>query len=265
MNEILLGDCLERLKELPDGCVDLILQDPPYANNTTDCEWDKPINLSELWVQWLRVTKANAPIIFTANMRFAVDLINSNPKLFKYEWIWHKINTSGFVNAYVKPMSCHEFVLVFAKGTISYYPQYNERPAADIRRAGDRDKHTYYGQKRISRKDCVYSLDASYKVHNEEKFQPDKILPKTVIYFNSGNGWTRKKSIHPTQKPIELFEYLIKTYTKEGDVVFDGYSGSGTTAMACIKNNRNYICVEQDAEYHKNSLKRINQVQLNLL
>jgi len=235
---------MELMARYPDNYFDLLLQDPPY--NTTKNKWDVKIDLVALWKEWERIAKPNSAIIFTAAQPFATDLINSNRKLFKYDLIWYKSLGTGFLNSKKMPMRNHEHILVFYDKP----PVYNPQMGVGIRKKGmrknDRNGGCYNGfnQNRIERFD-----------DNGTRY------PQSVIDITNGDRTIEND--HPTQKPVDLFRYIIKTYSNEGDTVFDGYSGSGTTALACLMENRNAVCCENDKEfgYYEKSMKRLSQHQ----
>lgn len=236
--ELLNLDCLDLLKSLPDASVDLMLQDPPYA--TTFLEWDKPINIDELWLEWERVVKPNGAFIFTASQPFTTDLIISRRGFFRYELIWDKVRAAGFLNANRMPLKTHENILVFYRQLPTYNPQ-----KMDGRKY---DKTKYNGSK--LEKNVLGSYTSESSKNDGERF------PVSIMVFSQ--DWTRQEQLHPTQKPIDLFRYLIRTYSNPGETVFDGYSGSGTTAIACIKENRNFIGCELNKEYYDKSMERIS-------
>lgn len=244
MIELLNEDCLEVLRRTPSDSVDLFLQDPPYA--TTQNKWDKPIKLQELWPEWIRVGKINTHFIFTAAQPFATDLINSNRKLFRYDLVWFKRGkATGFLNANRMPLRAHEYILVFYNELPTYNPQKTKGSANYSKGSHSRGKkqtNNNYG-----------TFDQSFQsAPTDDKF------PLSVIEFPSVHP-----PIHPTQKPVDLMRWFIRTYSNEGDTVFDGYSGSGTTAAASHLENRNAICCENDTEngYFANSVLRLNQLQ----
>ena len=233
-NEIYQGDCLDLLPSIPDKSIDMILCDLPYG--TTDCEWDSIIPLDRLWVEYERVIKDNGAIVLTANRRFTFILYNSNSKLFKYDWIWEKSISSGFLNAQTHPLQKHESILVFYKKLPTYNPQLHKERDASFKYVKSEKIHKGVYEKR----------------HYYQRGQ-DIGYPKSILKIDNPNT----KTIHPTQKPVALFEYLIKTYTNEGEIVLDNCSGSGTTAIACLNSNRRFICMEKDETYYKKSLDRL--------
>ncbi|MGD1416484.1 DNA-methyltransferase [Bacillus stercoris] len=222
-------DCLEGMKLIKDKSIDMILCDLPYG--TTQNKWDSIIPLDKLWQEYNRIIKDNGAIVLTAQTPFDKVLGNSNLKMLKYEWIWEKNRGTGHLNAKKMPMKSHENILVFYKKLPTYNPQMRE------------------GEPYI-RKDCSKSSlnKGNYGKTNESHttISEGGRYPLSVINFNSV-----ERTIHPTQKPVELFEYLIKTYTNEGELVLDNCMGSGTTAIACINTKRNYIGFELEEEYIK--------------
>lgn len=238
-------DCLDVLKRMPDNHFDLLLQDPPYA--TTQNDWDKPLDFEALWPEWERVAKDKAAIIFTAAQPFATDLINSNRKLFKYDLIWYKPLGTGHLNANKMPMRNHEHILVFYKKS----PVYNPLMGIGVRKSGTRNN------KRNG--DC-YGGFSKNNAETEQFDDKGKRFPQSVIEIT--NGDRTSESDHPTQKPVDLMRYLINTYSNPGALIFDGYSGSGTTAEAAYLEGRKAICCENDIKhgYFKNSLRRLDIV-----
>jgi len=247
INKIYQGDCLELMPEIPDKSIDMILADVPYG--TTACKWDTIIPLEPMWEQLKRVIKLNGAIVMTASQPFTTTLISSNMKMFKYEWIWMKSRAVGFPNAKNKPMNKHENVLIFSKGDcanrcklrMNYYPQelieINKQVNGIKVCKGDVDGHGF-----------------ARPSHKKKRIQQYTNFPNSILSIaNVGN------TVHPTQKPVALFEYLIKTYTNEGDTVLDFVIGSGTTAVACIRTNRNFIGMELDKNYYDIACKRVEQ------
>ncbi len=236
-----LGDCLELMQDVPDGSIDLILCDLPYG--TTACKWDSIIPFDLLWAQYERVIKPNAAIVLTASQPFTSALVMSNIKLFKHEWIWVKNRGSNFASLKYQPMKEHESVLVFSKST----PVYNA--ILEARSEGGKSRSKYVIKPSNTGKREVYS---GLEAKEDREIDPELRQPKTLQKFNTEVG------LHPTQKPVALFEYLIKTYTNEGDTVLDNCAGSGTTGVACINTNRKYILMEKDPTYYSTILNRIN-------
>ncbi len=234
--ELIQGDCLEKMKDILDGSIDMILCDLPYG--TTACKWDTVIPFEPLWAQYRRVAKRNAAIVLTANQPFTSALVMSNAKAFKHSWIWDKVRPSGFQIAKHRPMSRHEDILVFCFGSIRYYRQMEKR------------NRPVKG--RVSSSSDSSPLKYSDGIARTYEYKN----PQTIITFCKGSDG---KYVHPTQKPVALMEYLIKTYTNEGETVLDNCMGSGSTGVACKNLNRNFIGIELDPEYFKIAEKRINK------
>lgn len=231
LNTVYNEDCLDGMKRIPDKSVDMILCDLPYG--TTRNKWDSIIPLDLLWQQYERIIKDNGAIVLTAQTPFDKVLGVSNLKLLKYEWVWSKTQGTGHLNAKKMPMKNHENILVFYKKLPVYNPQMTH--GKPYTQKSGRGSSNYNGQ---------------MEVVTENKGER---YPLSVQLFNS------EKGLHPTQKPVPLFEYLIKTYTNEGETVLDNCMGSGTTAIACINTNRKYIGFEMDEEYHRLLTKRIEE------
>lgn len=245
MSEVIQGDCLEVMKDIPDGSVDLILADLPYG--TTNCKWDTIIPFEPLWEQYKRVIKPNGAIVLTASQPFTSALVMSNIKMFKYEWIWNKDKAGNIMCSGYQPMKVHENILVFSKSKTIFNKQMTEAKPENIRPSGKEYKN---------RKSII-------GVHNwkhSDKRDNTKRNPKTLINISSVSAECNNVNrVHPTQKPVALFEYLIKTYTNEGDLVLDNVAGSGTTGVACQNLNRNFILIEQEPEYIEIINKRIKE------
>jgi len=230
LNTLIQWDCLIEMQKIPDKSIDMILCDLPYW--TTACKWDNIIPFEPLWEQYKRIIKDNGAIVLTASQPFTSALVMSNIKMFKYCWVWEKSSVTGHLNAHRMPMRKHEDVLVFAPKRASYYPQ-DLKPYNKIKRRGHNGEN--------------YGLSGSYN------FQEYTNYPRTIIKINND-----PKPAHPTQKPVALFEYLIKTYTNEWDTVLDNCAGSWTTWVACKNTKRNYILIEQDEEYCNIIRKRLS-------
>ena len=236
--ELWQGDCLELMKNIPNGSVDLVLTDPPYG--TTACKWDSVIPFEPMWEQLNRIIKPNGAICLFGIEPFSSALRMSNIKHFKYDWIWDKKNTSGFLNAKKKPLSRHEVISVFSKSKLGIFT-YNP-----IMRKGKMQKKGSFHKKSS---DC-YSKHESVVYFNDE-YYPTSILDVGTVY--------RNKNVHPTQKPVALLEYLIKTYTNDGETVLDFTMGSGSTGVACLNTNRRFIGIELDEGYFNIAKKRIEE------
>ena len=231
MINLMQGDCLERMKEIPDGSVDMVLTDPPYG--TTACKWDSVIPFEPMWEQLKRVTKKNGAVVMTASQPFTSALIMSNVKMFKYCWVWEKSKPTGFLNAKKQPLRKIEDVVVFYSAQCLYKPQ------------------------GLSKTDKVVSRTnrGNYGSCSKTTRQTETGYPKNLLYFQSIDGH------HPTQKPVALMEYLIKTYTNEGETVLDFTMGSGTTGVAAKKLNRSFIGIEMDETYFNIAKERIDAVE----
>lgn len=238
INKIYLGDCLNIMPQIPDKSIDMILCDLPYG--ATQNKWDIVIPLEPLWEQYLRIAKNKSAIVLTASQPFASILVISQQKLFKHEWIWIKNRGSNFANTVREPFKEHEHILIFSKGKWTYNKQMQERTGCGAGRA-------------------KYKFNAVTKTENYGTFtkvrewQGELRVPSSWQKFNTEVG------LHPNQKPVALFEYLIKTYTNEGDLVFDNCIGSGTTAIACKNTVRNFIGIEKEEKYWKIANERLAQ------
>jgi len=247
--EILLGDCLELMKDIPNGSIDMILCDLPYG--TTACKWDTIIPFDKLWEQYERIIKPNGAIVLTASQPFTSALVMSNIKLFKYSWTWDKITCSNPFLAKKQPMRATEDILVFSLKQSKYNPILEDKPISHIRRNNIpvKQETETYGQLNY------------YNRNDKREIPTDKMYPKNIIRIS--NNCRYKNQLHPTQKPTELFEYLIKTYTEEGDLVLDNTAGSGTTAIACLNTNRQFIVMEKEQKYYDIILKRVADFNKN--
>ena len=238
------GDCLVEMDKIADKSVDMILCDLPYG--TTACKWDSIIPFEPLWRQYERIIKDNGAIVLTSAQPFTSALIMSNPKLFKYEWIWQKHKGTGHLNAKRQPMSNHENILVFGKSNIKYNPQMTQGEAYNLR-----------GSHNISPDGITYNGSKPLKVGYSKDYDSSKRYPLTIQKFDNHNQ--KKNRFHPTQKPVELMEYLIKTYTNEGETVLDNCMGSGTTGVACKKTGRHFIGIEKDKKYFEIAVSRVSE------
>ena len=237
------GDCLEVMKNIPNKSIDMILCDLPYG--TTACKWDTIIPFEPLWEQYNRIIKDNGAIILFGSEPFTSTLIVSNLKNFKYNWIWQKNKTTGFLNAKKQPLNDNETISVFYKKQCIYNPQMTEAQQVYKRGFVKRDK-----DEDIQQSDCYGEQKSFIQIDNGLRY------PKRIQYFN--NNFTREQ-IHPTQKPVALLEYLIKTYTNEDMLVLDNCMGSGTTCVACKNLNRRYIGIELDDNYFDIAINRLNK------
>jgi len=237
MINLMLGDCLERMKEIPDGSVDMVLTDPPYG--TTACKWDSIIPLELMWEQLKRIIKPNGAIVMTASQPFTTTLIASNMKMFKYCWVWDKVKPSTGLHAKIMPLKSTEDIVIFGKGKILYNPQMVSKKLR-VEYKNDSNGETFGGA-RVKRK------------HNNNGLG----YPKSLLTISNANQNNR---LHPTQKPVTLMEYLIKTYTNENETVLDFTMGSGTTGVACKNLNRSFIGIEMDESYFNIAKERIEAV-----
>ena len=243
LNKIIQGDCLEVMKEIEDKSIDMILCDLPYR--TTACKWDTIIPFEPLWEQYKRIIKDNGAIVLTASQPFTSALVMSNIKMFKYEWVWDKKTGLGFLDAKFRPLKSHENILIFGFGGVSN---------------GSKIKMNYFPQGVISNIKTKKNKVKYEGLHSN----PSKKNYKTTgtNYPKSIQSFLKDTGLHPTQKPVALFEYLIRTYSNEGDLVLDNCAGSGTTAIAAINTKRNYILIEKEPEYVKICEERIKNIDI---
>jgi DNA modification methylase len=236
------GDCLELMNDIPDGSIDMVLCDLPYG--TTACKWDTVIPFEPLWAHYKRIIKKNGAIVLFGSQPFTSALVMSNPKWFKHVWIWEKSRSGSAISAKYCPVKIHEDVLVFAKATMAYYP--------------------------IMETGMPYSRKSKYKNENNHAFGISKNVetnnqgtryPKTIRFEKQ--NWSKQQQLHPTQKPVALLEYLIKTYTNEGETVLDNCMGSGSTGIACINTGRHFIGIENDLVYFEVAKCRIEKHQFS--
>ena len=240
MINLIQGDCLEKMKDIPDNSVDMVLCDPPYG--TTACKWDVVIPFDLMWIELKRIIKDNGAIVLFGSEPFSSYLKLSNIKMFKYDWIWEKENGTNFLNVKFQPFKVHEMVSVFSLGASSYTSKGGMK---------------YYPQKtfglkpyKITSKQGLYTYD-SFTLETVSENKDGSRMPRSVQKFNT------EKGLHPTQKPVPLLEYLVKTYTLENEVVLDFTMGSGSTGVACKNLNRNFIGIEKDENYFQIATNRI--------
>ena len=232
--KLIQGDCLEVMKTIPDKSIDMILCDLPYG--TTACKWDSVIPFELLWEQYNRIIKDNCAIVLFGSEPFSSKLRMSNLKMYKYDWIWDKVKPSGFQIAKYRPMQRIENIMVFCKKQLNYYPLMEKREKI--------------------KKSKVYSKSESNPLKysdNKERVYSEK-YPQSILVFSNA---VQKGKLHPTQKPVALLEYLIKTYTNEGELVLDNCMGSGSTGVACKNTNRDFIGIELDEKYFNIAKERI--------
>ncbi|MDI7195467.1 DNA-methyltransferase [Leptospira santarosai] len=239
------GDCLKIFPKIPDASADLIFCDLPYG--TTDCAWDVIIPMEKLWPEYERISKKKTPIILTGSQPFTNYLINSNPKNFRYELVWYKTKASGFLNAKTRPNKSHENILVFYKKQPVYNPikyEIDERYRRKGKTLGNGNQST------------VFSIRGE-KSENYQYLDDGSRYPDSVLCFPSES----ETGMHPTQKPLRLLRYLIKTYSNPGDTILDNCMGHGTTGIASIELGRNFIGIERDKEYFQKAKSKIKMAE----
>lgn len=264
--KLILGDCLEKMKNIPDHSIDLVLCDLPYQ--TTSCSWDKMIPFHPLWEQYNRIIKDNGAIVLFGSQPFTSMLIMSNLNNFKYEWIWEKQKASNFMGAKYQPLKYHENICVFSNGTHNYYPQkYKVLEFEEIKQMTDKELKQVFELRnydRFGKVDRRKTINNNYQ-HKETHLGTGLRIrsaddgyrfPKSVLKINKSIN----KNIHPTQKPVALLEYLIKTYTNENETVLDNCFGSNSTGIACVNTNRNYIGIEKDEKYFQIGVDRVQKI-----
>ena len=237
MIQLIKGDCLVEMQNIPSGSIDMICTDPPFG--TTACKWDSVIPFDPMWEQLNRIIKPNGAIVLFGSEPFSSALRMSNIKNYKYDWVWNKIKPGAFAVAKYRPLGSTENISVFALNKHNYYP-------------------IMEAQKPRTGKIYASSDSASVKYNDGVLRNYDKKYPKTLITFSNAN---QKGKMHPTEKPVPLLEYLIKTYTNEGDTVLDFTMGSGTAGVAAKNLNRNFIGIEMDDKYFEIASKRIANAQ----
>jgi len=236
--ELIQGDCLEKMKDIPDGSIDMILCDLPYG--TTKCKWDVVIPFDAMWEQLNRIIKPNGAIVLFGSEPFSSALRMSNIKNYKYDLVWDKNKGAQPQLANIQPMKSHENISIFGVGRITYNPQKTKGTP-----------YTRDNKQKHNKQSLSNGLKPVKQVNTGFRF------PKTIITFS--RDFSAQTRVHPTQKPVALMEYLIKTYTNENETVLDNCMGSGTTGVACKKLNREFIGIEMDPEYFKIAEKRINE------
>ena len=239
MIDLRKGDCLEVMKTIPDGSIDAIITDPPYG--TTACKWDSVIDFDLMWEQLNRIVKPNGAIVLFGSEPFSSALRMSNIKMFRYDIIWEKSHARGFLNAWKQPMRKHENISLFYKKQPTYNPILKDKDPKNIRPISKRSRSTQFNGGEFSNE------------ANKRKCPNDKSMPDSILKYNSKVTPIQ----HPTQKPIPLMEWLIKTYTNENETVLDFTMGSGSTGVACVNTNRNFIGIEQDVKYFDIATERI--------
>jgi site-specific DNA-methyltransferase (adenine-specific) len=239
MIKLIQGDCLEKMKDIADGDIDAVITDIPYG--TTACKWDSIIPFEPMWEQLKRIIKKKGAIVLFGSQPFTSALVMSNPKMFKYEWVWNKKKGGNPLLSKKQPIKITENIVVFSEGRTNYYPQMTprEKPVRRGKNKGTKSATT----------NNAFTEDKEYTEY----------YPKNIIEISNASQINK---LHPTQKPVALMEYLIKTYTNEEETVLDFTMGSGTTGVAAKKLNRNFIGIELDPEYFAIAEKRINETQI---
>jgi len=245
------GDCLVEMDKIEDKSVDMILCDLPYG--TTACKWDSIIPFEPMWEQYNRIAKDNAAIVLTASQPFTSALIMSNIKNFRYEWIWEKNFSGGFILAKKQPMKYHENILVFYKAQPTYNPIFEQYADTTKNRFKNNGK---VNSSKLQSANYVNEIQGIKRVQDEVKLDRGA-YPKSVQKIKGVPNCNGGR-LHPTEKPVELMEYLIKTYTNEGDTVLDNCMGSGTTGVACKKTGRHFIGIEKDEKYFEIAVSRVS-------
>ena len=236
---LLLGDCIDLMAQIPDGSIDMVLCDLPYG--TTRCKWDAIIPFEELWEAWHRIAKPDAAICLFGAEPFSSKLRLSNLEEFKYDWVWDKVKGTGFLNAKKQPMRNHEIISVFYKKQCLYNPQKTQ---------GHARKQSY--------RSADLQAEVYGKMKNNNYYDSTERYPRSIQVFSTD---TQNSSLHPTQKPVALLEYLIRTYTNEGDTVLDNCMGSGSTGVACVNTDRNFVGIEIDEKYYSVAKQRIREAK----
>lgn len=248
LDKLYNGDCLELMNDIPDGTVDAVICDLPYGvlhRNNPNSGWDKCLPLDELWKHWLRIAKYNAPFILFGQGMFTAELMMSQPKLWKMNLIWQKNLATGFLNANRMPMRCHEDIVIFYRKQPVYNPQmeykgYPSHPRGNGKhREGNRCYEKYHNGN-------IY--DSAHIKRVEPTADPNMRFPRSVLKFGKDRG---KIILHPTQKPVNLLRWLIRTWSNEGDLILDCCAGSGSTLVAAIQEHRHFIGIEKKQEYYK--------------
>lgn len=234
--KLIQGDCLDAMADLPDGSVDLVFCDLPYG--TTVNTWDSRIPLDRLWTHWHRLSKPDTPVLLFGQQPFASTLVMSNPKEFRYEWIYEKTNATGFLNARKMPLKAHESILVFYRRLPVYHPQFTEG-------------EPYCKSQGLHSSSNYRKLDIRVKTYSD-----GRRYPRDVLTFRNVS-WGPDRRLHPTQKPLDLVEYMVRTYTDPGDTVLDCCMGSGTTGVACVNTGREFVGIELDGNYFQTAENRI--------
>lgn len=240
---LMQGDCLEAMSLILDSSVDLVIADLPYG--ATALEWDTEIPADLLWAHYRRILKPNGAVVLTAINPFAARLIMSNIDWFRYEWVWEKTSAKGHMSAALRPLRAHELVLVFSPKRTTYNPQ----------------KWQIEEEKRTKRKTLTMtgSVGAYGHEQKQRKLDDGSRFPRSVVKFGNAPSKVASRNFHPTQKPVELMEYLVRTYSNPGEVVLDNVMGSGTTGVACVNTGRHFIGIEKDPTHFATAQRRIRE------
>ena len=246
LDKIYNEDCLEGMKRIDDESIDCIICDLPYEvlnDKNPDAKWDKVIPFDKLWEQYERIVKPNAPIVLFAQGMFTADLMHSNRKWWRYNLVWDKVRTTGFLNARKQPLRCHEDIVVFCKGAPTYNPQM-------VKCLPHQRNHSRGKQQGEQTNRCYGQLNKPEDIISDEKY------PRSIVV--SSKKISTDGKLHPTQKPVDLCRWLIRTYSSENDIILDNCAGSGSTLVACIKERRHFIGFELSKEYFDKAVKRID-------
>jgi site-specific DNA-methyltransferase (adenine-specific) len=238
LDTVQVADCIEFMATLPDACIDAVISDLPYG--TTACKWDTVIPFASLWAAWKRLLKPNGAIVLTASQPFTSALVMSNPRMFKYDWVWSKNQPSGIATAKHRPMKSHEDILVFCAGKTTYNKQPTRSKITDRKLGGSNGR--FWDKTPVG----VTGMKPK-KTSNPENLLLENVNPRTVLEFSIPPNALGK--LHPTQKPLPLMRYLVRTYTNPGEVVLDMCCGSGTTLLAAKQEGRHYIGCDREAKY----------------
>lgn len=248
-HNIYLGDCLELLEAVPPQSVDMVLCDLPYGvlnKGNPHAQWDRPLPMDKLWAHYRRVCKSNAAIVLFGQGMFTADLMKSNPQMWRYNLVWDKNRATGFLNANRQPLRYHEDILVFYSAPPVYHPQMEDLDGREPNHARGHGKHNETNR-------CYGDVKWINSTYTDKKF------PRSIIKINAIH--CGEDQSHATQKPVALLEYLIRTYTNEGDTVLDNCMGTGSTGVACVNTGRNFIGMEIGDEYYSTAFRRITEAE----
>ena len=262
MIELLKGDCLEVMKSIESGSVDAIICDPPYQ--ITACKWDKLIPFDLMWEQLNRIIKPNGAIVLFGSEPFSSALRMSNIKNYKYDWVWNKDRAANFATIKYSPAKVHENIIIFAKGKTTYNPIRIPRNKESLKRMPAGTVYSESKKKQYQKKECADYIKikpTGYSISKDGLKNPISIINVNGVH---GRSKEKQEGRHPTQKPVKLMEYLIKTYTNKNELVLDFTMGSGTTGVGCVNLNRQFIGIEQDENYYNIAVKRIEDAKKEL-